>query len=166
MMRTLEIRYPSSMKLSVMQRVYRDGVLDATRSSRQVHGTTMPIGQEYLQLGWFDPDVINSTPQGQIKIFGTAGDIWMKKLSGTNWTAFIDVPKIGELLIGKEQWVMELGCGLNPHSSGGIGPGINLDNKEEGIRVKLSVVVKPLNDEEQQTLLKQSNFNQAFKIEK
>jgi hypothetical protein len=164
MIRTLEVRYPSSMKLSVTERVYRDGVLDSGMSSRQVHGTTLPVGNQSLSLGWLDPDATSPGPQGKLKVFGTCGTIWIKKPSGGNFGGFIDIPKDGEIAIQKQQLVMELAYGSGPaRSSVGLGPA---DIREGAtIRVTLHVLVEPLNKEEVELLKTQSNFNKAFRVD-
>ena len=159
-MRNLEVRYPSSMKLSVITRVYRDGVLDSGRSSRQVHGST--VGRDYLSLGWFDPDATSPEPRGKLKIFGSGGDFWIDKLSG-NRGGFIDAPKTGELPIGKNQLVMELAYGSPPSSSSGIG--VAEIREAATVRITVHVLVEPLSREEQELLKKQSNFNGAFKVD-
>jgi hypothetical protein len=163
MMRNLEVRYPSSMKLSVTIRVYRDGILDSGRSSRQVHGTTLAMGNQYLSLGWLDPDVTSPEPRGKLKIFGSGIEIWINKPS-ENFGGFIDVPKTGELPPAKSQLVMELAYGSStPHSSSGIGPA---DIREGAIvRITVHVLVEPLSKEERELLKKQSNFNKAFKVD-
>jgi hypothetical protein len=162
MMRSLEILFPSSMKLSVTTRVYRDGVLDSAKSSRQVHGSTLAVCNEILSLGWVDPDVTSPEPRGKLKIFGSS-DIWIDKPSG-NRGGFIDVPETGELPIGKSQLAMELAYGSGtPSSSAGLG--IEDIRKGATVRITIHLLVEPLTTEEQELLKKQSNFNKAFKVD-
>ena len=163
-MRTIAVKYPSSMKLSISKRVYRDGVLDSTMSSRQEGGTTMKVGTDYLSLGWFDPDATTSEPQGKLKVFGSVGPIWIKKPEGENVGGFIVVPKTGELAIEKQQLVMELAYGAGTRrSSLGLGPA---DIRERAtIRVTLHVLVEPLSGDEEEQLKKYPSFHKAFKID-
>jgi hypothetical protein len=133
-------------------------------SSRQVHGTMMTVGTQYLSLGWFDPDATTSEPQGKLKVFGSVGPIWIKKPQGENVGGFIDVPKTGELAVEKQQLVMELAYGTGtPRSSLGLGAA---EIREKAIiRVTLHASVEPLSAEEQDDLKKHSNFNKAFKVD-
>jgi hypothetical protein len=166
MMKTIAINYPSSVKVSVTQRVYRNGILDSARSSRQVSGSTMANCTEYLSLGWFNPDAINPEPQDKVKIFGSIDPMWIAVPHGTSMGAFVHVPKTGEIDIGKEQLVMELAYG-DPSfttSSGFGGSSDNSKNLKALVRVTLHVLVEPLNAEEQQELKEHSNFNEAFKV--
>lgn len=161
-MRKLAIRYPSSLKLSVVQRLYRDGVLELGMSSRQVHGTTMAVGTEYLSLGLLDPDGINPQPQGQIKLFGSLGPWWFKKPPGANAGGVINVLKTGALAVGSEQLVMELRYGIpSPHPSV---QGFADYPENVSLRVTLQVLVEPLDDKEKEELKAHSNFNKAFKV--
>ena len=161
--RQLAVEYPSSMKLAVICRVYRNGVLDKILSSRQVHGTTMPVGTQFLQLGVVDPDATNpDKPQGKVKIFGSLGPLWINK-SPTNVSSGcqIDIPKTGEMESGKEQLLMELRYGTATL----IGSSATYLQTNTTFRVTLHVRADPLNAQEQQLLLHQPNFNEAFKVD-
>jgi hypothetical protein len=161
--RQLAIKYPSSMKLTVTCRVYRNGVLDKAMSSRQVHGTTMPVGTEFLQLGMIDPDATNpDKPQGKVKIFGSLGPLWINKSPKESSSGCeISVPKTGEIESGKEQLLMELRHGTAVL----IGSSATYLPTNAEFRVTLRVRADPLNAKERQILLHQSNFNEAFKVD-
>jgi hypothetical protein len=159
-MRTLTVNYPSSMELTVTRRIYRNGVLDTGNSAREVHGTILPMGAEYLSLGWFNPDAINPKPQHEVKIFGSVGPYWIQIPPGSNVGGSVAVQKTGALGVGEEQQVMELRYG-NVQLDGDV---LAAFPTNITIRVTLSVLIKPLNDEERQELKKYPNFNEAFKI--
>ena len=168
MMRTLKVCYPSSMKLSVTRRVYRDGVLDTRMSSRQEHATLRPGGNQYLELGWLDPDVLTPEPQGKLKILGLAEAVWIKKPSDRSGGGFIDAPITGELGAGRDQLVMELAYGRPGPRRSSAGPG--LDEIREGaiIRITIHARVDPLSAEELKELAKYPNvpdFNKGFKVD-
>jgi hypothetical protein len=166
MMKTIAINYPSSVKVSVTRRVYRNGILDSAMSSRQVSGTAMAIGTEYYSLGWFNSDAINPEPQNKVKIFGSIDPMWIAVPHGTSMGAFIHVPKTGEIDSGKEQLVMELAYGDSSFttSSGFGGASNNPKNLKALVRVTLHILVEPLSAEEQQELKEHPNFNKAFKV--
>jgi hypothetical protein len=161
--RQLAVKYPSSMKLTVMCRVYRNGVLDKMLSSRQVHGTTMPIGTEFFQLGMIDPDAINpGKSQGKVKIFGSLGPLWINKApQGSSSGCTISIPTTGEIESGKEQLLMELRYGTAIL----VGSSATYLSTNSEFRVTLHIHADPLNAQEQQILLHQSNFNEAFKVD-
>jgi hypothetical protein len=161
--RQLAVHYPSSMKLTVTCRVYRSGILDKAMSSRQVHGTTLPVGTEFLQLGMLDPDAINpGTPRGKVKIFGSFDTVWIDKAPREKSSGYtINIPKTGVFETGKEQLAMELryGTAIMIASSS-----TSLPTNAE-FRVTLDVRADPLSARETQILRRQSNFNEAFKID-
>jgi hypothetical protein len=163
-MRTVEVRYPSSMKLSWTTRLYRAGVLDHSMSSRQVSGTTLAVGSNLFSLGLFDPDVTSPEPQGKLKIFGSPGTVWIKKPPAGSHGGFIDVPRTGELPTGTNQLVMELayGSGNLRGWSGGWSP----DSREgAAVRITIHVLVEPLTTEQRELLKKQSNFNEVYTVD-
>ena len=160
--RQLWVHYPSAMKLTVTCRVYRNGVLDKGYSSRQVYGTTLPVGDEFLQLGVLDPDAINpDSPRGKAKIFGCLGPLWIDKPpSNSNSGCQITIPTTGEIKSGEDKLVMELRYGTATF----IGSSASYMPSNTTFRVTLHVHVDPLNTQEQLTLHHQSNFNEAFKV--
>jgi len=163
-MRCVEVLFPSSMKLSVITRVYRDGVLDSTMSSRQEHGMTGHVGNAHLTLGCLDPDEMSPKPHGKVKVFGEGGTMWIDMPTDESFGWSIAVPKTGEIEAKDPQLAMELVCGTgNPSSS----LGLSEDDLREGsgVRVTVHVLVEPLNAEEQLLLKKQSNFTKAVKVE-
>jgi hypothetical protein len=161
--RQLTVKYPSSMKLTVTCRVYRRGVLDKALSSRQVRGTTLPEGTEFLHLGVLDPDAINpERPQNKIKIFGSLGPLWIKKApTGSSSGCEISIPKTGEIESGKEELLMELRYGTAIL----IGGSATYVPTNAEFRVSMHVRADPLNAKEKQILLHQSNFNELFEVD-
>jgi len=161
--RQVAVNYPSSMKLTVTCRVYRNGVLDKAISSRQVHGTTLATGTEFLRLGLVDPDAINpDKPQGKVKIFGSLGPLWINKApQGSNSGCEIGILTTGKIESGKEYLVMELNYGTSIL----IGGSATYVPTNAEFRVTLHVRTDPLNPKEQQILHHQSNFNEAFKVD-
>jgi hypothetical protein len=161
--RQVAVNYPSSMKLSVTCRVYRNGVLDKAISSRQIRGTTLAVGTEFFQLGMVDPDAINpDKPQGKVKIFGSLGLLWIDKApQGSSSGCDIRVPTTGKLESGKEYLVMELRYGTAIPIAGSA---TYLPTNAE-FRVTLHIRADPLNPQEQQVLRRQSNFNKVFKVD-
>lgn len=151
------------MKLSVTCRVYRNGVLDKAMSSRQIHGTTLACGTDFLQLGLVDPDAINpDKPQGKVKIFGSLGPLWINKASrGVSSGCEISIPTTGKIESGKEYLVMELRYGTAIL----IGSSATYVPTNAEFRVTLYIRADPLNPQEQQILHHQSNFNEAFKVD-
>src|ERR1041384_105925 len=161
--RQLAISYSSSLKLTVTCRVYRNGVLDKLTSSRQVHGTSLPTGTEFLQLGLVDPDSTNSgKPQGKVKIFGSLGPLWIDKPpQNASSGCEIPIPKTGALEAGKEQLVLELRYGTAIL----IGTSATYVPTNSALRVTLHVRADPLSTRERQTLLHPSNFNEAHSVD-
>ncbi len=161
--RQLVVKYPSSMKLSVTCRVYRDGILDKTMSSRQVYGTTLPIGTEFLQLGMVDPDATNPGKSlGRVKIFGSLGPLWINKASqDSSYGCSISIPTTGAIESGKEYLVMELRYGTALL----IGGSATYLPTNTSFRATLQIRGERLTAQEQETLDHQSNFSEAFKVD-
>jgi hypothetical protein len=165
MMRTVNVKYPPNVKISVTTRAFRGGVLDPTISSRQVHGGTMNTNGQFLTLGWFDPDETNPQPQNKIKILGLPGQIWIAKPMGENVGGFLNVQNLGEIAIGEEKLLMELVYGSAVAQSS-LGPS-NDDFRESAlIRVTVNLLVEPLTANDREVLKKQQNFNAAFGVDK
>jgi hypothetical protein len=162
--RQLRVYSASNMKLTVTCRVYRNGVLDTNESSRQVHGSTMPVVYESLQLGVLDPDEINPGPPcGKVKVFGSIGPLWIDKSPPkSNSGCSINIPTTGEVPAGQDALAMELryGAAVFIGGSGSYMP------TNTNFRVTLDVRIDPLSDEEKQMLSHQSNFNEAYRVDR
>jgi hypothetical protein len=161
--RQLRVYFLSTMKLTVTCRVYRNGVLDRNESSRQVHGTTLPVAYESLQLGVLDPDAINpGSPHGKAKVFGSIGPLWIDKAPPySNSGCSITIPTTGEVPAGRDELTMEMryGTAVLIGGSGSYMP------TNTNFRVTLHVRIDPLSDQEKEMLSHQSNFNEAYRID-
>lgn len=161
--RQLRVYSSSTMKLTVTCRIYRDGVLDTNESSRQVHGSILPVVYESLQLGVLDPDAINpDTPKHKVKVFGSIGPMWIDKPSAKSSSGCsITIPTTGEVPAGTNVLAMELLYG-RAYLIGGSATYLPTNTN---FRVTLDVRIDPLSDQEKEMLLHQSNFNEAYRVD-
>jgi hypothetical protein len=154
-LRHLEVRYPRNLKLSAFHRIYNRGVLDKVRSSIQVHATTMPTSQAFIDLGFLDPDTLTGTETRRMKVFGNVGPYWIEISKELSKGGSIIANPTENLSVGREYPLCDMSVGLPPFPGG----------EQPEMRVTIHVRLDRLSAEEEKHLRQYPKYNAAFKLD-
>jgi hypothetical protein len=163
-LRHFEVLHPRNTKLSVFERIYTNGVMDKLHSSIQVHASTMPISQQYVDLGFLDPDTLTGSETRRMKVFGAVGPFWIHVPTELSKGGWIQAYPTDKLAVGQEHLLFEMAVGLPPSLSSLVLVG---EGQEKAtMRVTIHVRLDPLSSEENECLRKYHAYNAAFKLER